>query len=354
MWTLCEPYASWVLLAEYNSFAFYINTTAFSNSIHNFPTNFLFSIFHFGNLRNWLKWCQTSDSQQNRNPLPQSTTMSSTTPDNKQQKMPTYRTSFNGPFSEAHIEAWLTQFDAFLQINDIDKESDTAAALLIQAIPTRLLAQVTTNGGVQQMRQQLRLACGVSQEVALNSILGAPQETNEPPRSLVTKIKNAITTALPGADEATRNQLLISRYIASMSPRIRELLTVIADQTIEKLVELTEKLQASGLQVNTVQNGQGSSSTTSVPSNVELQEQLQQLTLAVNKLASHQQHYNQHQQPHSNQRHFRSRSPGPHNNRQHRHRSKSHFQVNPNDPRCYYHQRWGNKAIKCTCSGDPN
>lgn len=220
-----------------------------------------------------------------------------------------------------------------------------ASAILIQAIPTRLLSQIATDGTVTQMRQQLRFTCGISQESALNGILGTPQESNEPPRSLVTRISNAISTALPEADDNTKKRLLVSRYIASMPLRIRELLTVFDDQTIDKLVELTEKLQSSvfatnSSSINNINQQPPPKSSPQVDATQQLQEQLNQLTITVNKLVNH----------------HRGRSTSPnHSQFKRRERSSSQrFQMNNEDPRCYYHQRWGNKARKCTCKIPPN
>lgn len=246
--------------------------------------------------------------------------------------------AFHVPFSETYVDAWLSQFDAYLESNGLQEGEPRAKSLLIQAIPTRLLSQVRIDGTITDMRTQIRASCGVSQEASLNNILGSPMESSESPRALVTTISNAINTALPEADDAIKQRLLKSRFLRSLPSRIRELVTVIADQPMEKLVELTEKLSSNTVAVSS-NSLEASPSSSQQPSISDLYQKMEELALQVNRISAHQQPGRRSYSPQQK----RNRSP-----------SKPRFEMDENDSRCYYHQRFGSRARNCTCKNRPN
>jgi len=240
--------------------------------------------------------------------------------------------SFSVPFNESLIETWLIQFKIFLQLNNIDHDSNNAKMLLIQALPTNILAQSGDSffdlPTFNDMTAALKRTCGITTNRALDEILGPTLETSQTPRQIVNTLLNTISTALPETSKETKERIVTTRLIASLPHHHREIVSVISDQGLEKVHSVAERLQhitTTAPRINHV---------SSPP--CELSQRLDNLERNFSKLLSivEQQNHRPRQQEKSRNR---SASSHRYNNN------------NDNNTLCYYHQKFGNSARKCTC-----
>jgi len=248
----------------------------------------------------------------------------------------TSNSHFNTPFNPCYVDTWLLQFEVFLALNSYDLNSREARLILIQSLPTNILAQagdeltnLTRDTNFMEWKSAIKRTCGISADKALDKILGPITESTQPPRTIYNNLVNAIATGLPESTKETKERIATTRFIASLPTHQREVISVIADEGPEKILAIAEKLHHISLsQPSAHINYISTEKENSNKRLQQLEEKVDLLQKTVENLLRHQ----------------------PQNSYRQRSRSRDNFQLDPSSKKCYYHQKFGNNATKCTCN----
>ena len=294
------------------------------------------------------------------------------------------------PFNTNDPLLWFAQVEEQFSSNNVQDENAKYSAL-VGALPQNVSCEVRDillnkppNNPYTTLKTRIQERMCASLDDRLQRLLQETTLGDLRPSQLLIRMQSLIVDCNAHIDEAVQKSLFLQR----MPSHVREILAATPDDiSIEKLGTMADKIVAakSGKSVNMI--GQQYLNPPNIPLNTyqptmntqilpqqlmntpitpqypyqtdhtvhaithstieQLSQQVRELTVELNKLKSY--CYNQQYNQGSHQSRSRQRSSGPSNNMQNRNRSAtpSQPQSNNNEPLCYYHDRYGNKARKC-------
>lgn len=232
------------------------------------------------------------------------------------------------PFSPDQPTLWFAQVDALFRINGIVTELDKFYHI-VPLIDTRyaleiadIITNVPTSNPYQTLKNALTARFSKSKEAKLKQLLDGEQIGDRKPSQFLRHLRALV----PGIDE----DVLRSRWMSSLPDQTKALLTVQSDQPLNKLAEIADKVH----EVFDM-NQKSTSAVTATPSTstADTSGQIAALTNQIAKLTK----------LFSNQRRSNSKDRS-----QNRSRSRSRQRCLNKDEICYYHQKFGKNAKKCS------